>query len=264
MQCITVLLVLRSFYGDVFLGKHTLALVGWVSYFAIESFGSLIAALFWSFTNSICDSESAKRGYPFIIACAQIGAIVGSSLMIFSYALGLPQLFALVTCFTASIMILIWHFMKTIPASQQVGDKHAAQTEKIKDTGIAGFTAGIRLLFTRPYLIGIFIVSTVYEIISQVIEYQMKSQADVFPRFSTELGFAQFQGYYGVATNTLAFLMALLGTSYLIKNYGLRFGLLFYPSMLGHRICLAFCLFYLWHADGRNAPLGNLYSYDGC
>ncbi len=229
--CITVLLGLRSFYGDAFLGKDLLALVGWVSYFAIESFGSLIAALFWSFTNSICDSESAKRGYPFIIACAQVGAIFGSSLMIFSYALGLWQLFGLVTCFTASIMLLIWYFMKTIPASQQVGDRHAAQTEKPKE-GWAGFTSGIRLLLTRPYLIGIFIVSTLYEVINQIIEYQMKSQADVFPRFSTELGFAQFQGFYGVATNTLAFLMALLGTSYLIKNYGLRFGLLFFPLCL--------------------------------
>jgi AAA family ATP:ADP antiporter len=230
--CISALLALRSFYGDIFLGKTVLAGVGWVSYFAIESFGSLIAALFWSFTNSICDSESAKRGYPFIIAGAQIGAIAGSSLMIFSYVFGLWQLFALVTCFTASIMILIWYFMKTIPASQMVGDKHAHQTETKKDSGVAGFTEGIRLLLTRPYLIGIFIVSTLYEVINQIIEYQMKSQADIFPRFSTELGFAQFQGFYGVATNTLAFLMALLGTSYLIKRFGLRFGLLFFPVCL--------------------------------
>lgn len=69
--CISVALVLRNLYGDVFLGKYLLGLLGWVSYFAIESFGSLIAALFWSFTNSVTDSGSAKRGYPFIIACAQ-------------------------------------------------------------------------------------------------------------------------------------------------------------------------------------------------
>ncbi len=248
---ITVLLALRSIYGDMFLGKQVLAYVGWTSYFAIESFGSLIAALFWSFTNSICDSESAKRGYPFIIAGAQIGAIVGSSLMIFSASFGLWQLFGLVTCVTASIMILIWYFMKTIPASQQIGDIHAAQIAT-KSEGISGFTEGIRLLLTRPYLIGIFIVSTLYEVINQIIEYQMKSQADVFPRFSTELGFAQFQGFYGVATNTLAFLMALLGTSYLIKNYGLRFGLLFFPVCL----IIAFVSLFLYFTYG--APTAGL------
>lgn len=245
---ITVLLALRSFYGDLFLGKGLLSMVGWVSYFAIESFGSLIAALFWSFTNSICDSESAKRGYPFIIAGAQTGAIIGSSFMIFSYAFGLWQLFGLVTCLTASIMILIWYFMKTIPASQQVGDTHAAQTETKKDSGLNSFTAGIRLLLTRPYLIGIFLVSTLYEVINQIIEYQMKSQADVFPQFSTELGFAQFQGFYGVATNILAFLMALLGTSYLIKRFGLRFGLLFFPACL----IIAFISLYMYFMYGTH------------
>jgi AAA family ATP:ADP antiporter len=250
---ISIILALRSIYGDAFLGKTILAQVGWVSYFAVESFGSLIAALFWSFTNSICDSESAKRGYPFIIACAQLGAIICSSLMIFSYALGLWQLFALVTCFTASIMILIWYFMKTIPPAEQIGDKHAHQTEKTKDVGLASFFTGIRLLLTRPYLIGIFIVSTVYEVINQIIEYQMKSQADIFPRFATEIGFAQFQGFYGVATNTLAFLMALLGTSYLIKKFGLRFGLLFFPACL----ILAFVSLFLYFSYG-NPTTGTL------
>jgi len=250
---ITILLAMRNFYGDAYLGKDLLAAVGWVSYFAIESFGSLIAALFWSFTNSICDSESAQRGYPFIIAGAQTGAIVGSSLMIFSYVFGLWQLFALVTFLTAGIMILIWHFMRTIPAAQQIGDTHAAQTEKKKDSGLDSFTAGIRLLLTRPYLIGIFLVSTLYEVINQIIEYQMKSQADVFPRFSTELGFAQFQGFYGVATNTLAFLMALLGTSYLIKRFGLRFGLLFFPACL----IIAFLSLYAYFSYG-NPTAGSL------
>lgn len=226
-----VTLFLREAYGDVFLGKTVLAALGWVSYFAIESFGSLIAALFWSFTNSITTSESARRGYPFIIAGAQTGAIGGSVLMFFAHKIGLWQLFGLVTLFTLSIIPVVYYFMETTPPSQMVTDA-PSEAERAKSTKPAGFTEGIRLLVTKPYLMGILLVSSLFEVINQILEYQMKSQADIFPRFSGELGFAQFQGMYGIATNVLSFLMALLGTSYLIKHYGLRFGLLFFPVCL--------------------------------
>ena len=50
---ITGALMTRSLYGDAFLGQTMLAAIGWCSFFAIESYGSLVVSLFWSFTNSI-------------------------------------------------------------------------------------------------------------------------------------------------------------------------------------------------------------------
>lgn len=224
-------LFLREMHGNVYLGKPVLAALGWVSYFAIESFGSLIIALFWSFTNSITTSDAARRGYPLIIAGAQMGAIGGSSLMFLAHKMGLWQLFALVTLFTVSIIPMMYYFMKTTPADEMVSDVPThGHVAKAKDQ--AGFMEGIRLLLTKPYLMGILLVTTLFEVINQILEYQMKSQADMFPAFEGEVGFAHFQGIYGVSTNILSFLMALLGTSYLIKHFGLRFGLLFFPVCL--------------------------------
>ena len=240
---ITALLIARNFYGDAFLGKSLLASVGWISFFAIESFGSLIVALFWSFTNSICTTNSARSGYPMIIAAAQIGGISGSAFMLFAHKFGIWQLFALVTFFVICTMGVIHYFMRVMPPSALVGNKQAAQTEKKKESFFEGLSAGVRLIFTRPYIFGILIVSTLYEVINQVIEYQMQSLAYEFPQFASELGFAQFQGIYGVATNGLSFLMALLGTSYLIKRFGLRFGLLFFPLSLGISFTLLFGLY---------------------
>ena len=51
--------------------------VGWVSFVAIESYGSLAVALFWAFTNATVDLEGAKASYGLIIAGAQVGAIIG-------------------------------------------------------------------------------------------------------------------------------------------------------------------------------------------
>lgn len=55
--------------------------LGWLSYFTIESYGSLMVALFWSFTNSIMDLEQAKGSniymliYIYVCAYVQIGIV---------------------------------------------------------------------------------------------------------------------------------------------------------------------------------------------
>lgn len=58
-------------------GTRPARIVGWVSFVAIESFGSLAVALFWAFTNATVDLEAAKASYGLVIAGAQIGAIIG-------------------------------------------------------------------------------------------------------------------------------------------------------------------------------------------
>ncbi|MCB9493742.1 MAG: hypothetical protein H6679_05715 [Epsilonproteobacteria bacterium] len=236
---ITVLLALRHYAGEAVLGRWPLALVGWLSYFSIESFGSLIIPLFWSFTISVTDTDSAKAGFPLIIAGAQIGSIGLSALTMFTEELGgIWRLFLLATILVFMVIYLIWTFMRVIPANLRVGNKAAAETEKEKEGFIEGFVGGLRLLVTRPYLFGVLIVSTFYEVISTILEYQMDRQAADY--YATETGFAKFLGIFGVCTNGLAFLMALLGTSYLMKRYGLRFCLLVYP------VCFAGVLAFLY------------------
>eukprot|EP01035_Chromulina_nebulosa_P017245 gene17245-22773_t len=51
-------------------GPHRL--IGWLCYFTVEAYGSLMVALFWSFTNSVMDLEQAKGAYGLIIAIAQL------------------------------------------------------------------------------------------------------------------------------------------------------------------------------------------------
>lgn len=247
---ITIMLSVRHFMGDAFLGKTVLATLGWVSYFTIESFGSLIAALFWSFTASITTTDSAKRGYPLIAALAQLGAIFGSAPTLGVAQLGgIWVLFLGATLAVGSTIFVMYYFMNTMPAQALIGNRKAHDTEKKKEGFFEGFTSGLVLLFTKPYLIGVLIVSTFYEIITQIIEYQMQSNACIYPAYCTEEGFAQFQGIYGICVNILAFSMALLGTSYLIKRYGLRFCLLFYPICLGIAFISLFIFFHIGSPD---------------
>lgn len=217
---ITAVLLGTQYYGADFIGKWPLAIVGVVGYLATESFGSLIIALFWSFTVSSTKTDEAKRGFPFIIAAAQIGSIGGSSLVYFNF----PDwmLFSLCMCTIAGIIFTINYIVRTIPKDQLTSDK-------VEKKSKPDFLAGVKLLATRPYLMGVLVVSTFYEIAKTVVDYQMKSQASIIPGVE----FKKFIGIYGMSVNGLALFMALFGTSILMKRFGLRFCLLLYPIMFG-------------------------------
>ncbi len=202
--------------------------IGWATYFIIESFGSVIVALFWSFVASICTPDSAKRGYAAIVAGAQIGAITGPFLAWNAQTLGMQLLFGIGTLGIVALMFTIKHFMKVMPADQLISPAH----EEIKKPK-TGFLEGAKLLLTRPYLLGIFAVVTIYEIVGTIVDYQMKMQAKALPQYASQEAFTSFMGIFGMAANGLAFLMALLGTGYLMKRFGLRFCLLTFPITLG-------------------------------
>ncbi len=218
---ITGVLFVADQFGPEAIGAWALSTCGIVAYLATESFGSIVIALFWSFTVSSTKTDEAKRGFPFIIAVGQIGTIICSSLLMIKGISAWP-LYVVTLVLLLGTIICIRTLIATVPKSHMVSDK---EEKKGKPDLLAGF----RLLLTKPYLMGVFVVSTFYEIAKVIVDYQMKSQASVIPGFD----FHYFLGIFGVATNGLAFIMALLGTSYVMKRFGLRICLLVYPVIFG-------------------------------
>lgn len=251
---IGICLGLKCLYGAEYVGKTVLAATGWLTYFSAESFGSLTTALFWSFTTSISTTEEAKKAFPFVIAGAQIGSIFGSSLPFFTqYFGGVWSFFLLAAFFLVLLIMTMSYFIKTTPKEQLVGNVEAEKTSNQKEGFFESFTSGLTLLFTRPYLFGVLIVSTFYEVAGTLIDYQMQSLADLSSCFSGEVGFAKFQAIYGILVNTLAFLMALLGTRKLIKALPLRICLLIYPISFFATIMSLFMYYHFW-----NPPMCNM------
>lgn len=215
---LSIILFLKHHYGDIFLGKYILAISGIIGYLFTESFGSLVVALFWSFTISSSTTEQAKHAFPFIIAVGQFGAILGSSLMLIKTTIIWP-FYAIVVVCLGLLILTIRRLVATIPAQNLVSE---IKEKKITPDILSGF----KLLATQPYLVGILVVSTFYEIAGTIVEYQMNSQASIMFDDAT---FKWFKGVYGISINSLACLMALLGTSYIINRFGTRICLLIYP-----------------------------------
>lgn len=236
----TIILFLKNSYGDAFLGRSLLATSGVLGYLFTESFGSLMVALFWSFTVSSSTTDQAKRAFPFIVAAGQFGAIGGSALMLIKTSVIWPFYAFVVVCLGCFITT-ISYLMKTVPADQMQSDTH--HEKKKEHHAWSGFT----LLFTQPYLLGVLIVSTFYEIAGTIVEYQMNSQASLI---FDQVQFKWFKGLYGVSINTLAFLIALLGTSYAIRKLGPKICLLIYPVLFA----LSLIGLYTYHAKFHPSP----------
>lgn len=228
----TGILFFKNLYGDEFLGHQVLATSGVLGYLFTESFGSLVVALFWSFTTSSSTSDQARRAFPFIVAAGQFGAIGGSSLLLIKTSIIWPFYATVVICL-GLLITTIYFLIKTIPTQDMKTD----HVEKPKQHDML---SGFRLLLTKPYLIGILIASTFYEIAGTIVEYQMNSQASIIFDHDT---FKWFKGIYGVSINTLAFFMALLGTSYAIKRFGTRICLLIYPIAFACALIGLYCYY---------------------
>ncbi len=229
--CTAITLFISQNFGPTYVGKYPLAALGIAIYLLTESFGSLVVALFWSFAASSNKTDEAKRSFPFMIAIAQLGTIIGSAMLIAGYSLWIYYAFC--TAAIILVMVLINKIVTTIPADQLVSDK-------IEKKQKPDMLAGLRLLVTQPYLLGVFVASTFYEIIKTIIDFQMKSQASMIYQGSAYTAFA---GWFAFCTNVLAFLMALLGTSYMMKKYGLKFCILVSPVTYGISLTALYCYY---------------------
>ncbi len=223
-------------------------LLGWIIYLSIESFGSLVVALFWSFVASSTDTSSAKKGYALIISGAQVGSIAGPFLASNAKSFGMPLLTIFVAIGILIVPILIKLFITVHPSA---AEKSPASTEK--KTGII---EGLKLLLTRPYLAGILGVATLYEIIGTIIDYQMKMSADKV--FSTPEAVTGFLGNFGMAANSLALVFALIGTSFFIRKFGLTFCLVMFPVTIGLVVGCVWAIPGIWVLFGAMVAIKGL------
>ena len=235
--------------------------LGWVSYCGIESFGSVMVSLFWSFANSNFNIETAKASYGLLVATAQVGSILGPTLVNrYAATIGVPKVYfcgAICMLLVQASMYLYIQAYGSEELKKKVDAEADANAPPKKKKDKAGVLEGLHLFVKHNYVKGIFAISCLFMVEVTIVDYTMKVLArDHFAEehpcergascwdpvadepvgLSTEAtaAFTTFMGLFGQATNTLSFLMSLLGTAAVIRILGLRLTLLLFPSL-----CLA-------------------------
>ena len=237
--------------------------LGWVSYCAIESFGSVMVSLFWSFANSNISLETAKQSYGAMVAFAQLGSILGPA-FVTKYAedWGIAQCYLLGAMNMLLLQGTMYFYVRVYGTNESrelaakeaetVGSEKEAAPPKKKER--AGILEGLVLFWKYNYVKGIFAISCLFMVEVTIVEFSMKvlandyfsaehpceiSNTQCYNAETNEFGLtdeasnaiASFMGFFGVATNSLSFVFSLLGTSAIIRKLGLRLTLLLFPSL---------------------------------
>lgn len=240
-------------------------ILGWISYCAIESFGSVMVSLFWSFANSNITLETAKASYGVMVAAAQIGSIIGPTIVNqFADKIGVAHCYLVGALCMLMLQCTMYLYIAKYGSAERnsTEDEGAASAGKKKEK--AGVLEGLYLFWEHNYVKGIFAISCLFMVEVTIVDFTMKVLArDYFAeKFPCEMGmscynaatgvhgmseeatagFTAFMGFFGQATNTLSFLLSLLGTSAIIRYLGLRLTLLLFPTL-----CLAVIIFVRLH-----------------
>jgi len=215
--------------------------IGFASYSLIESFGSLMVALFWLLVSTSVDISSAKKGFAIIFASGQIGALLGLSLVSRAEYFGIPLLIAVSALVISVIPFIIHKFVELVADEVDSDEKKKSVILKKR----AGLFEGIKLLLTRPYVFGIFLIMMLYEIVVTIFDYQMQILAD---SHYSATSYAAFNAFYGQLVTLIACGFAFFGTRFFINRLGFRFCLLLFPTIIACLVGLFYFVPSLWVA----------------
>jgi len=217
--------------------------IGWAWYVFVEIFGSILIALFWAFTADTTLPDSAKRGFPMIALFGQLGNMVGPAFLntrFLGTATSAP-IVALCGGIVLFIGVLFWVFMRVTPKSQLTGYQGERAHSKKKDKGDEGepgFFEGLRLLLSESYLLGIFLIIALYELVVTVIDNHFKmSAAAAFP---SEAAASAYLSSYATYVGVVAFLCVLFGINNITRRLGMLASLVLLPILVDICISLVF------------------------
>ncbi|HEX2579057.1 MAG TPA: Npt1/Npt2 family nucleotide transporter [Rhabdochlamydiaceae bacterium] len=207
--------------------------LGYVWYLFVESFGSLVVALFWAFAADTTEPTSAKRGFPLVVAIGQIGGIL------FPYGIGgLPHRIGLSTdalsmfilgALILLILPLLNYFLKATP-SHLMASFEGKNEKAVENKQEPGFLEGLKLLLKHKYLLGIFAANFIYEVVVTIFDFNFKVAAS---SHYTGVALSHYLSLYGSSVNIVSLGCLLLGISNVTRFLGVGVALAAMPVIVG-------------------------------
>ena len=207
--------------------------VGYIWYVFVESFGSLVVALFWAFAADTTEPTSAKRGFPLVVAIGQAGGIF------LPYGVGgLPHRLHLSTdtlsmailgILILLILPLIRYLLKATPSHLLVS--YEGTNEKaVERKQEPGFLEGLKLLLKHKYLLSIFAANFIYEVVITIFDFNFKVAAS---SLHTGVALSHYLSLYGSSVNIVSLGCLLLGISNVTRFLGVGVALAAMPVIVG-------------------------------
>ncbi|MFZ0565191.1 MAG: Npt1/Npt2 family nucleotide transporter, partial [Chlamydiales bacterium] len=204
--------------------------LGYFWYLFVESFGSLVVALFWAFAADTTEPEHAKRGFPLVVAIGQMGGIL------FPYSIGgLPHRLHCSTdslsmlclgLLTLFLIPLVRYFLRKTP--KHLLTSFQGKQEALKQE--SGFLEGLKLLLKNRYLLCIFGANFIYEVVVTLFDFNFKIAAG---SAYSGVALSNYLSIYGSSVNIVSLLCLLLGISNITRYLGIGISLATMPIVVG-------------------------------
>ncbi len=211
----------------------TTKVIGYLFYIFVESFGSLVIALFWAFATDTTNAGPAKKGFPLVVAIGQMGGII------FPYSIGgLPHRLGLSTdtlsmmclgVLTLLIVPMVRYFLRATP-SHLLTSFHGKNEATLESKQEPGFLEGLKLLLKNRYLLGIFAANFIYEVVVTIFDFNFKIAAS---SEYTGVALSNYLSIYGSSVNVVSLLCLLLGISNVTRFLGIGVALAAMPVIVG-------------------------------
>jgi ATP/ADP translocase len=200
-------------------------IVSFVFYVWLTLFSSITVMQFWSLSNDIFDSQSAKRLYGFVGCGGIIGGMTGSSIAKYATTLGTENLL-LVSALYIVLMLLVFNFI-------WYREKERITSLKIKTDGSLPEKVSKKESFTivkkSRYLILILLIIALMKIVTVQTEWQYNKFVSI--QFSEKDIRTSFFGSIDYYLNVASLIVQLIFTSQILKRYGANIALI--PLHLG-------------------------------
>jgi len=201
--------------------------VAWGFYLFVDSFITIMLSLFWSFVNDVTSAASAQRGYGMVIFGAQLG---GASLMALTtyliadhalYAVRVPQLVMIALALFSGLAFFVWR------VTEMLDGEGRGEVQSTPES--VGMLEGLRVVCTRPYVFGMFLLMFFQEMVMSLMFYQQAHMAEMafIPSLLTKYYFDM-----NLLFQVLSCVFALFGTSLIHRAIGTRASLMAFPIIL--------------------------------
>lgn len=247
-----MMVILPAFYGLMILGFSGLVALaqtskeqiassafllvesfGCIWYIFVESFSSIVITHFWVFAADVTEAVEAKRGFPLVYAMGLMGGCV------FPYAIcSLPNRMRLQTDAISLVALgviivlmipLVICFLRVIPKSLI---KTSEQKQKNDESSFFG---DIKVVVKNRYLMGIFVIGFIYQVVITIFEFNFKIAAGT--QYSGVM-LSQYLSTFCSYVNIVSLICLLLGISNISRFFGICTALVAVPAIVG---CAFFC-----------------------
>jgi AAA family ATP:ADP antiporter len=220
------------FFGSVIGHIESLGAPGvWSFYVTGDIWTTVMVATFWAFANDLNTGDEAERLYGIVGLGGVVGGFVGASVVsgLVEPIGRAPLLFA---CLVPTAIIgglAVWIHRRECGANPDL--PCAPDHETVVDEDNA-FLEGGKIVFQSKYLLGIAAVLGLYEMVSNIVDFQLAVVVE--DQVTSAVERDSFFGLVGQATSLVSIGVQLFLTSFVMKRYSVKVALLFLPlAILG-------------------------------